>query len=101
MDEHDDCTATGYPFRFRTGARNAHLICMKYWSLFVLLCGCAVADCAQSKAATIEERGGRTSPEPGKVNRTIPRVEPPKSGLELSANLTTQEISRARDFQES
>jgi RHS repeat-associated protein len=35
-----------------------------------------------------------------KVNRTVPKVAPPKTGLEFSANPTTQEISRARVFEE-
>ena len=37
---------------------------------------------------------------PVKVNRTVPRVKPPKSGLEFSAKPTTQEIFRARLFDE-
>ena len=37
---------------------------------------------------------------PVKVNRTVPQVEPPKTGLEFSANPTTQEIFRARVFEE-
>lgn len=35
-----------------------------------------------------------------KVNRTVPKVDPPKTRLEFSANPTTQEISRARVFEE-
>jgi len=35
-----------------------------------------------------------------KVNRTVPRVEPPKLGLDFSAKPTTQEIFRARVFEE-
>jgi RHS repeat-associated protein len=35
-----------------------------------------------------------------KVNRAVPRVEPPKPGLGFSANPTTQEIFRARVFEE-
>ena len=34
------------------------------------------------------------------VNRTLPKVSPPKTGLEFSANPTTQEIFRARVFEE-
>src|SRR6185503_6171665 len=33
-------------------------------------------------------------------NRTLPNVSPPKAGLEFSANPTTQEIFRARVFEE-
>src|SRR5947209_1285694 len=34
------------------------------------------------------------------VNRTLPKVAPPKTTLEFSAQPTTQEISRARVFEE-
>ena len=34
------------------------------------------------------------------VNRTVPKVSPPKIGLEFTANPTTQEIFRARVFEE-
>jgi hypothetical protein len=34
------------------------------------------------------------------VNRTVPVVQPPKTGLAFSANPTTQEIFRARVFEE-
>ena len=37
---------------------------------------------------------------PVRVNRTVPKVGPPKTGLEFSANPTTQEIFRARVFEE-
>ncbi len=37
---------------------------------------------------------------PVKVNRTIPQVAPPQSGLEFSARQTGQEIFRARIFEE-
>ena len=37
---------------------------------------------------------------PAKVNRTVPQVAPPKAGLEFSARPTTQEIFRARVFEE-
>ena len=37
---------------------------------------------------------------PVKVNRTVPKVEPPKTGLQFSASPTTQEIFRARVFEE-
>jgi hypothetical protein len=33
-------------------------------------------------------------------NRTLPSIEPPKTGLEFSANPTTLEIFRARVFEE-
>ena len=53
---------------------------MKVHLLLVLLCG------AVATAQT--------------VNRTVPNVKPPKTGLEFSANPTTQEISLARVFEE-
>ncbi len=34
------------------------------------------------------------------MNRTVPKMKPPKLGLEFSANPTTQEISHARVFEE-
>jgi len=37
---------------------------------------------------------------PVKVNRTVSKVKAPKTGVEFSANPTTQEISRARVFEE-
>lgn len=37
---------------------------------------------------------------PVKVNRTVPQVQPPKTGLEFTAQPTAQEISRARVFEE-
>ncbi|MBI3867394.1 MAG: hypothetical protein HY299_02600 [Verrucomicrobia bacterium] len=37
---------------------------------------------------------------PTRVNRTLPKVQPPKTELEFSANPTTQEIFRARVFEE-
>src|SRR5260221_403194 len=37
---------------------------------------------------------------PVKVNRTVPKVEPPKTGLEFAATPTTQELFRARIFEE-
>ena len=37
---------------------------------------------------------------PVKVNRSVPQVEPPKTALEFSAQPTTQEILRARVFEE-
>jgi RHS repeat-associated protein len=40
------------------------------------------------------------SGEPVKVNRTVPKVSPPSSGLQFSAQATAQEISRARLFEE-
>lgn len=35
-----------------------------------------------------------------RINRTVPNVTPPKTGLEFSASPTTQEICRARVFEE-
>src|SRR4051812_46916483 len=40
------------------------------------------------------------APTPVKVNRTVPKVDPPKTGLQFSATPTTQEIFRARIFEE-
>jgi RHS repeat-associated protein len=37
---------------------------------------------------------------PVKVNRTVPKIAPPRLGLEFSARPTVQEISRARVFEE-
>jgi len=37
---------------------------------------------------------------PVKVNRSVPQVQPPKTTLEFSANPTSQEIFRARVFEE-
>jgi RHS repeat-associated protein len=43
---------------------------------------------------------GDSAPLQVKVNRTVPKVEPPKTGLEFSAQPTVQEIFRARVFEE-
>ncbi len=59
---------------------------MKSHLFLVLLCGAVVGAQAQQQKVT--------------VNRTVPKVTPPKSGLEFSAHPTTQEISRARVFEE-
>jgi YD repeat-containing protein len=45
--------------------------------------------------ALAAENAGRVLP-----NRTVPKVQPPKTGLEFSANPTAQEIFRARVFEE-
>ncbi|MCW5554807.1 MAG: hypothetical protein KIS67_21920 [Verrucomicrobiae bacterium] len=44
--------------------------------------------------------GQAGSGEPVKVNRTVPKVSPPTSGLKFSAQPTAQEIFRARVFEE-
>jgi RHS repeat-associated protein len=44
--------------------------------------------------------GQADSPDPAKVNRTVPNVAPPKTGLEFSGRPTVQEIFRARVFEE-
>lgn len=65
-------------------------------SLFILLAfACAALGQAKRPAA---DAGVRAMPV--QVNRTIPQVEPPKTGLEFSANPTAGEILRARIFEE-
>jgi len=59
---------------------------MKVHLFLVLLCGAVLTAPAQNQ--------------PARVNRTLPKVSPPKTGLEFSANPTAQEISRARVFEE-
>jgi RHS repeat-associated protein len=59
---------------------------MKQAVIFVLLWGSVVAAHAQSGAVA--------------VNRTVPNVKPPKTELEFSAHPTTEEIARARVFEE-
>ncbi|HEX5223257.1 MAG TPA: hypothetical protein VFZ59_27100 [Verrucomicrobiae bacterium] len=49
--------------------------------------------------ATAWAQTNSSSP-PLKINRTIPRFDPPKEELEFSAHPSTQEISRARVFEE-
>lgn len=73
---------------------------LKNWILFALLCGGTVAQYAQNKPLTVQ--GAITKAPPGlrAVNRTVPKVFPPKTGLEFSANPTIQEIFRARVFEE-
>lgn len=66
---------------------------MRQEILCLLLCCSAAGICAQSKSPSARAEGMR-------VNRTLPQVEPPKSRLEFSANPTTQEIFRARVFEE-
>ena len=46
--------------------------------------------------------GGANAGETGRVtpNRTLPKVAPPKTALEFSANPTAREIAEARVFQE-
>jgi hypothetical protein len=54
----------------------------------------------QGSAASKAERPGHEAVPPIVPNRTLPKVSPPKTGLEFSANPTTQEIFRARVFEE-
>jgi RHS repeat-associated protein len=78
---------------------------------------CVLAQVAIGFAAASPDNGGATirvaksnQPPPSssadapappvKVNRTIPRVEPPKPTLEFSASPTPQELFRARIFEE-
>ena len=54
-------------------------------------------------AAILQPQVGGAGASPDKQvipNRTLPKVNPPKAGLEFSANPTTQEIYRARVFEE-
>ena len=53
---------------------------------------------AREEAIAAANTEGQTTPV--KVNRTVPQVQPPKAGLEFSASPTTQEIFRARVFEE-
>ncbi len=57
---------------------------------------CVLALCGSGETPMVaDENAGRVTP-----NRTLPKVSPPKTGLEFSANPTTQEIFRARVFEE-
>jgi YD repeat-containing protein len=57
----------------------------------------AVIGMGQVRAPAVEHRGVAS---PVQVNRTVPAVEPPKTGLGFPANPTVQELSRARVFEE-
>jgi len=72
---------------------------MKHCLFCLFLCAGAAAAVAQPKSASTPPESG-AAPTPVTVNRTLPKVSPPKTGLELSANPTTQEIFRARVFEE-
>jgi hypothetical protein len=73
---------------------------MRNWGFFILLYGGAVAACAQSAPTTIQGRINTPATSSLPVNRTIPKVEPPKMELKFSAKPTVQEIFRARIFEE-
>src|SRR4051812_15434841 len=68
---------------------------MKNAMIFILLCGGVLATPAHDGPSP-----SALAPTPVKVNRTLPKVSPPKTGLEFSANPTAKEISRARVFEE-
>ncbi len=61
--------------------------------------GGATARVATSNQPPPSSSAGAPVP-PVKVNRTIPRVEPPTNGLAFSAKPTAQELFRARIFEE-
>jgi RHS repeat-associated protein len=65
----------------------------------LLLCGGAAVAWGQSNRNPPSGESG-LGPKPVTVNRTVPKVEPPRSGLTFSDQPTVQEISRARVFQE-
>src|ERR1041385_836555 len=72
---------------------------MKHSILFALFYWGTVAAFAQTKPASLR---AESTPAPAavKVNRTVPKVAPPKTGLEFSDSPTTQEIFRAWVFEE-
>jgi len=67
------------------------LSCCSVITHFALLCFGAI---------TVVPASGGEGSGPVKANRTLPKVQPPKTTLEFSANPTTQEIFRARVFEE-
>jgi RHS repeat-associated protein len=69
-------------------------------SLALLTTSAAAPLPGQSGAAINGEKTNRVVAATAIPNRTLPNVKPPKAGLEFSANPTTQEISRARVFEE-
>lgn len=64
-------------------------------SASLILAGSVHAQSAGSKTNLTEGEARYSTP-----NRTLPKVSPPKTGLEFSAHPTTQEISQARVFEE-
>lgn len=70
---------------------------MKQAILLILLGGSAIAVNVRGAAETTPERAGKSGIT---VNRTVPKVSPPPTGLRFSANPTVQEIFRARVFEE-
>jgi RHS repeat-associated protein len=62
----------------------------------LILCGGAPVP---AKSQPASPPGVGVEPIPIRVNRTLPKVQPPKTGLEFSTQPTTGEISRARIFQ--
>ena len=71
---------------------------LTWWFTFLALLAAPHVTQAQgqSSGATLSERKGREA----SPNRTLPKVAPPKTGLEFSAKPTVQEIFRARIFEE-
>src|SRR5690242_8338004 len=62
--------------------------------------GCAVLLMLQGYPAQSQPTASSPGPPTVKVNRTAPKVLPPKNGLEFSAQPTIEEISQARVFEE-
>src|SRR5829696_8762934 len=67
-----------------------------YTLAIVLKSLCVIVLCSVGEIeAPADQSATRISP-----NRTLPKVSPPKTGLQFSASPTAQEIARARVFQE-
>ena len=64
-----------------------------------LVCFAVAAAYGQPKSVSPPAESGQ-APTPVKVNRTLPNVKPPGAELEFSPTPTTQEIFRARVFEE-
>jgi hypothetical protein len=68
--------------------------------LFLILASAVTPFQGETSGASKAEKAGAEAVRRVTPNRTLPKVNPPKTGLEFSANPTTQEISRARVFEE-
>lgn len=69
------------------------------------VCDCSrivfiVAACLVAPAMILDAKDPKDRENAVEVNRTLPKVSPPRTGLEFSSNPTSQEISRARVFEE-
>lgn len=69
---------------------------MRRYFFCIFLSGGMTVALAGSKPSV----GANSGAKPVVVNRTVPDVKPPKTGLEFSASPTVQEIFRARVFEE-